>query len=151
MAWCHQATNHFLNLCWPRSVFLYGVTGPQLFDLDKTVFDFVLCDCNPDAIIILAKSHGIPGRTWKIFFFLTNSCLIFKSPENPLPKLENIVISLWYESFVPCRPQYRSTADPERHPGEGWWAPATKSGRWPHGGSRSDCSVDCQGPGRACV
>ena len=29
MAWCHQATNHYLNQCWPRSMMLYGVTEPQ--------------------------------------------------------------------------------------------------------------------------
>ena len=28
-AWCHQATSHYLNQCWPRSVSPYGVTGPQ--------------------------------------------------------------------------------------------------------------------------
>ena len=29
MAWCHQATSHFLNQCWPRSPKPYGVTRPQ--------------------------------------------------------------------------------------------------------------------------
>ena len=29
MAWCHQATSHYLNQCWPRSLTPYGVTGPQ--------------------------------------------------------------------------------------------------------------------------
>ena len=29
MAWCHQATNHYLNQCWPRSPTPYGVTRPQ--------------------------------------------------------------------------------------------------------------------------
>ena len=26
MAWCRQATSHYLNQCWPRSLPLYGVT-----------------------------------------------------------------------------------------------------------------------------
>ena len=26
MAWCHQATSHYLNHCWPRSMSPYGVT-----------------------------------------------------------------------------------------------------------------------------
>ena len=26
MAWCHQATSHYLNQCWPRSLPPYGVT-----------------------------------------------------------------------------------------------------------------------------
>ena len=29
MAWCRQATNHYLNQCWPRSPTPYGVTRPH--------------------------------------------------------------------------------------------------------------------------
>ena len=29
MAWCHQATSHYLNQCWPRSPMPYGVTRHQ--------------------------------------------------------------------------------------------------------------------------
>ena len=29
MAWCRQATNHYLSQCWPRSLSPYGVTWPQ--------------------------------------------------------------------------------------------------------------------------
>ena len=29
MAWCHQATSHYLSQCWPRSILPYGVTKPQ--------------------------------------------------------------------------------------------------------------------------
>ena len=29
MAWCCQATSHYLNQCWPRSISPYGVTRPQ--------------------------------------------------------------------------------------------------------------------------
>ena len=29
MAWCRQATSHYLNKCWPRSMSLYGITRPQ--------------------------------------------------------------------------------------------------------------------------
>ena len=29
MAWCHQATSHYLNQYWPRSLSPYGVTRPQ--------------------------------------------------------------------------------------------------------------------------
>ena len=27
MAWCHQATSHYLSQCWPRSMSQYGITG----------------------------------------------------------------------------------------------------------------------------
>ena len=29
MAWCHQATSHYLHQCWPRSLSPYGITRPQ--------------------------------------------------------------------------------------------------------------------------
>ena len=29
MAWCHQATSHYLSQCWPRSLSPYSVTRPQ--------------------------------------------------------------------------------------------------------------------------
>ena len=29
MAWCRQATSHYLNQCWPRSMSPYVVTRPQ--------------------------------------------------------------------------------------------------------------------------
>ena len=29
MAWCRQATSHYLNQCWPSSMSPYGVTRPQ--------------------------------------------------------------------------------------------------------------------------
>ena len=29
MAWCHKATSHYLNQCWPRFVSPYGVTRLQ--------------------------------------------------------------------------------------------------------------------------
>ena len=32
MAWCRQATSHYLNQCWPRSPTPYGVTRPQWVD-----------------------------------------------------------------------------------------------------------------------
>ena len=32
MAWCCQATSHYLSQCWPRSLSPYGVTRPQWVD-----------------------------------------------------------------------------------------------------------------------
>ena len=29
MAWCHQATSHYLSQCWPSSMSPHGVTRPQ--------------------------------------------------------------------------------------------------------------------------
>ena len=34
MAWCYQATSHYLSQCWPRSLLPYGVTRPQWVNVD---------------------------------------------------------------------------------------------------------------------
>ena len=36
MAWCRQATSHYLNQCWPRSQAPYGITWPQHGSLYST-------------------------------------------------------------------------------------------------------------------
>ena len=33
MAWCHQATSHYLSQYWPKSLLPYGVTRPQWVNL----------------------------------------------------------------------------------------------------------------------
>ena len=35
MAWCRQATSHYLSQCWPTSLSPYGVTRPQWVKLIK--------------------------------------------------------------------------------------------------------------------
>ena len=41
MAWCRQATSHYMSQCWPRSLSPYGVTRPQWVKHA----DRVLCSC----------------------------------------------------------------------------------------------------------
>ena len=43
MAWCGQATSHYLNQCWPRSPAPYGVTRPQWVVLVPMPW-FCLCE-----------------------------------------------------------------------------------------------------------
>ena len=40
MAWCHQATSHYLNQCWPRSMSPYGVIRPQWVKLKSREISF---------------------------------------------------------------------------------------------------------------
>ena len=39
MAWCRQATSHYLSQCWPRSQSPYGVTRPQWlkYNYDRSI------------------------------------------------------------------------------------------------------------------
>ena len=43
MVWCCQATSHYLNQCWPRSLPPYGVTRPQWVNTTKPTF-YVSCN-----------------------------------------------------------------------------------------------------------
>ena len=49
MAWCHQATSHYLSQCSPRSMLPYGVTRPQwvnsLWLSSFQLFTSILVDC----------------------------------------------------------------------------------------------------------
>ena len=53
MAWCHQATSHYLSQCWPRSVLPYDVTRPQwvksivVLKLLQTLLGKLLGFCQP--------------------------------------------------------------------------------------------------------
>ena len=47
MAWCRQATSHYLSQCWPRSMSPYGVTRPQWV--------------NPSSTILLPSAHTRPA------------------------------------------------------------------------------------------
>ena len=59
LAWCHQATCHYLSQCWPRYLSPYGVTRPQWVkrwmssyrwqSLTKNIFQ-VLNTCVPQQI-----------------------------------------------------------------------------------------------------
>ena len=37
MAWCRQATSHYFNPCWSRSISSYGVTRPQCLQQVKVI------------------------------------------------------------------------------------------------------------------
>ena len=39
MAWCRQATSHYLSQCWPRSVLPYGITRPQCVEIMHKMFN----------------------------------------------------------------------------------------------------------------
>ena len=48
MAWCRQATSHYLSQCWPRSPSPYGFTRPQwvkYWTIDCSSFPFPVSLC----------------------------------------------------------------------------------------------------------
>ena len=79
MAWWHQATSHYLNQCWPRSMSQYGVTRLQRHWL------YSLLLCGRDSLCILSidqihKSHNEPVPYPTIHHFGTEMCpFLFQS------------------------------------------------------------------------
>ena len=50
MAWCRQATSHYLSQCWPRSLSPYGITRPQWVNWlwpSDTICLWALCSICP--------------------------------------------------------------------------------------------------------
>ena len=47
MAWCGQATSHYLSQCWPRSLSPYGVTRPQWvkYSTSKEIYTWLVVGC----------------------------------------------------------------------------------------------------------
>ena len=62
MTWCRQATCHYLNQCWPRSLPPYGVTRPQCVNTHQLMFVFRGIVCKIQTNII---------RRAKMPFFIT--------------------------------------------------------------------------------
>ena len=46
MAWCHQATSHYLSQCWPRSMSPNGITRPQWVNSLRLVMTFGINEQN---------------------------------------------------------------------------------------------------------
>ena len=56
MAWCRQATSHYLSQCWPRSLSPHGVTRPQWVNI-LTLYRYISTIVSSQ--FILSVSHII--------------------------------------------------------------------------------------------
>ena len=64
MAWCRQATSHYLSQCWPRFLSPYGVTRPQWVN-SCFHFDGLMQDrCNSSALAIEIRLSCINPSIW---------------------------------------------------------------------------------------
>ena len=50
MAWCPQATSHYLSQCWPRSLLPYDVTRPQCVNL-SWLSDAYMCQWTRSSLV----------------------------------------------------------------------------------------------------
>ena len=64
MAWCRQATSHYLSQCWPRSMSTNGVTRPQWVNWTRLFWvshDANRCKSPGFNALFWFKSHFIWG------------------------------------------------------------------------------------------
>ena len=82
MAWCRQATSHYLSQCWPRSLSPFGVTRPQWVNSLGPV----------DACIIMVRRTGLP-------LFQAMTCRLLGA--KPLPEAIHYFLPLrrWGTNF----------------------------------------------------
>ena len=95
MAWCCQATSHYLNQCWPRSPTPYGVTRPQRVKVMMT-----------SQFQIQIHKSGLMGLILLIFFrvFSCNTGLIIWST----PELLKVSWRIWVNSAA-GKPHHKRT------------------------------------------
>ena len=76
MAWCCQATSHYLSQCWPRSVSPYGVTRPQWVNHHSISLKFYIGHGNITAVLCAKFLEiGIYRQMRFTMNFWWNSCI----------------------------------------------------------------------------
>ena len=70
MAWCRQATSHYLSQCWPRSLSPYGLTRPQWVLIAVKIcllFQSVQCPMMALYHFHVSKVSNFP-RGWNLYW-----------------------------------------------------------------------------------
>ena len=76
MAWCRQATSHYLSQCWPRSMSPNGVTRPQWVNSSVIIgYDNGLEPSHQLNYCWLIWSKSFMKKKKRNFFFLLKSVL----------------------------------------------------------------------------
>ena len=75
MAWCRQATNHYLSQCWHSSLSLYGVTRGEWVKVKQRLIpvSWRKCICFDSCSIIPRWFCNGPVYWWKPIIGLSNS------------------------------------------------------------------------------
>ena len=77
MAWCRQATSHYLNQCWPTSMWTYGTTGPQWVKPDQLMFACTLSWQLLGYSMPCEKSEKVVDPFWVVCPFWTKLSWIY--------------------------------------------------------------------------
>ena len=72
MAWCRQATSHYLSQCWPRSLSPYGVIRPQWVHSIIMIFPYFQVSYPRWHVELFWISEGLATTIFSVTKFCTN-------------------------------------------------------------------------------
>ena len=103
MAWCRQATSHYLSQCWPSSMSPYGFTRPQWVNMlksSRTLESYLTC-----ASYILSRHSATSLRMSSPMYSITMVCFSrSRAANNPRPwMLDRRRYTFWRHSTFSLR------------------------------------------------
>ena len=138
MAWCHQATSHYLSQCWPISMLPYGVNKPQCIYSDNEslndccfnsefiiIFIPILNTLSPDDATLYHESLcriPVPVMGW-LSHYPANCwwCTCSYSCEPRSRSIQraarSVPVWVWWGCCYSCPPGYASTSSAHATPG----------------------------------
>ena len=96
MAWCRQATSHYLSQWWPRSLSPYGIVRPQWVNTLRPKQD----------------GHHFPNDIFKCIFLNENASILIKISMKFVPwgSIDNIPALV--QKMAWCRPGDKPLSEP---------------------------------------
>ena len=86
MAWCRQATSHYLSQCWPRSLSPYGVIRPQWVQVMAAAWRHqTITWSNENILSVGPQGANFSDMLWKMSSRLQNGCHLFQTSMCSLP------------------------------------------------------------------
>ena len=119
MAWCRQATSHYLSQCWPRSMSPHGITRPQWVKSYWTAF----CSCQLEMQFFLIYLWSLSDLSSK-YPDMAGANFSSKKAWLPFNKKCNIILSYLnsdLKSIGEIDPRLESSQE-EKHPAQQYWA-----------------------------
>ena len=100
MAWCRQATSHYLNQCWPKYPMPYGVTRPQWVNFKTNNMKMLSTLWALSDWLLLESPKKFPEKlSFDIFFTIVSTSCWIKSPSDcDLRQYYRYVMSLLWET-----------------------------------------------------
>ena len=100
MAWCRQATSHYVSPCWPRSMLPYGVTRPRWVKHKLVIFKHISrIDILSISCEIAVSLSGECHKT-SLMFTVTvaagNGLVPSGNKPSPEPMFTKIYVTIWH-------------------------------------------------------